>query len=105
MPDSNRAIRIALQNLTRDDWDKLRASLATRRFARKSGSRNTDEFLHEAIKKLINGKRHCPLESVPLITCLFQIVRSLASHSIPDWKVYDSEIETFVGFHRLARCV
>lgn len=70
--------------MTSDDWDRLRLNLRRRfggQLQRIPGAPDPDDLLHEAVVKLLDGRRRCPTDTKSLfIGSLFNIVRGTVSH-------------------------
>lgn len=79
----------ALEFLTAGEYDRLRLRL-WRQFGRQlkniPDAPSPDDLLHEAIEDLLADRRHCPLDTTELTTCLLNIVRSKVSHLYAKWK-------------------
>ena len=73
----------ALKALTPEDWDRLRLRL-WKRFGGQLGNipeaPSPEDLLHDAVADLLEDRRHCKLDSVTLINCLYGIVRGKVSH-------------------------
>lgn len=73
----------ALKKLTKDDWDRLRLRLWKRfggQLCNIPQAPTPDDLLQDAVADLLEGRRHCKLDSVALISCLYGIVKSKVSH-------------------------
>lgn len=83
MKSDSSDISSALKNLSQDDWDRLRLRL-WRRFGGQlrniSEGTDPDDLLNDAIVDLLEDGRHCNLDKVTLVNCLFGIVRSKVSY-------------------------
>lgn len=86
---SNADIVSALRNLAIEEIDRVRLRL-WRRFGGQlrniPEAPSPDDLLHDTIEDLLADRRHCPLERVQLVNCLFNIVRSKVSHVYDKWK-------------------
>ncbi len=79
----------ALERLTTEQVDRLRCQL-WRRFAEQLSKTpdapDPDDLLQEAYQDLLTEKRHCPVEHLDVVRCLFNIVRSKVSHLYAAWR-------------------
>lgn len=86
---SSTNILSALELLAADDYDRLRLRL-WRRFGGQlrniPDAPTPDDLLHNAIEDLLADRRHCPLDSIELTSCLLNIVRSKVSHLYEKWR-------------------
>jgi len=82
-------IRSALEELTSEEWDRLRLRLWLKfgeQLRKIPGAPDPDDLLDDAVKDLLADKRHCPLDRISLPVCLFNIVRSKVSHIKKEWE-------------------
>ncbi|QTA92960.1 hypothetical protein [Desulfonema magnum] len=89
MKSDSSDILSSLKNLTPDEWDRLRLRL-WKRFGGQLRSipeaPSPDDLLHDAVVDLSEERRHCKLDKVSLLNCLFGIVRSKVSHIQAQWQ-------------------
>ncbi len=79
----------ALEQLTTEQIDRLRFRLWQRfavQLSKVTDAPDADDLLQEAYQDLLDDKRHCPVEHLDVVHCLFNIVRSKVSHLYAAWR-------------------
>ena len=79
----------ALKNLSQDDLDRLRLRLCKRfrgQLCNIPEAPSPDDLLQDAFVDLSEERRHCNLDKVTLVNCLFGIVKSKVSHIQARWQ-------------------
>ncbi len=82
-------IRSALNELSEEDWDRLRLRLWKRfggQLRNISSGKDPDDLLGEAVEGLLEGRLHYNLDKFTLVNCLFGSVRGKVSQIYERWK-------------------
>jgi hypothetical protein len=81
--NSIQQVHAELSEMTTDEYDKIRYLvyiIFNERLKKIPGAPSSDDLIHDAFTKLLEGKRKRPGPEVTLITCIINIIRSLISH-------------------------